>query len=100
LQRVIFELEVMKRFQYELEFNIIPGKEVTWHLVESNFFKKNEGRWGLASLGADRTHVQYEVEVAFGFFVPGWVTKKLTEVNLPKMLDSFEGQAKKVQAKG
>lgn len=96
-EKVIFELEVVKRFQYTLEFHRKEGTELSWRLLESNFFKKNEGRWVLRELSSGRTHVLYEVEVAFGFLVPGWVTKKLTEVNLPKMFEAFETRAKEVQ---
>ena len=94
LQKVVFEIEIMKRFQYTLEFHIDGEREITWHLVDSNFFKMNQGKWLLTPLDGKRTHVTYEVEVGFRFFVPGWVTKKLTEVNLPKMLESFEGRAR------
>lgn len=96
-QRVQFELEVVKRFQYVLEFNLKGKDEVAWHLVESNFFKTNEGIWKLKSKGKGETDVHYELEVGFGFLVPGFVSKKLTEVNLPKMLESFEAQAKKLE---
>lgn len=92
-KRVTFELEIMKRFEYTLEFNISP-EEVKWSLVESNFFKTNEGRWLLSPVGKDKTHATYELEVGFGFLVPGWVTKRLTETSLPKMLDNFEERAK------
>ncbi len=91
--QVKFEIEVMKKFEYTLEFSI-KKNEVTWKLVESNFFKKNEGRWNLSPNGKG-VQVHYELEVSFGFLVPGWITKKLTEVNLPQMFDKFEAQAKK-----
>lgn len=97
-QRVKFELEIMKRFQYVLEFAIRGHEEIAWRLVESNFFKTNQGHWRLRPEGAG-VHVEYEVEVAFPFFVPGWIVKKLTEVNLPKMFESFEGRAEDI-AKG
>ncbi len=97
-QQVEFEIEVVKRFQYTLEFKLVENQELSWRLVESNFFKKNDGRWLLKDLGGGRTHATYELELGFGFLVPGWVTKKLTEVNLPKMLDNFEARAKKVGA--
>jgi hypothetical protein len=43
------------------------------------------------------TWVKYELEVGFGFLVPGWITKKLTESNLPQMFDKFETRAKEIQ---
>jgi len=92
--KVEFELEVMKRFKYTLEFKIKGQEEIAWKLTDSNFFKTNEGMWKLTPKGKKETQVHYELEVGFGFMVPGFVSKKLTEVNLPKMLDSFEEQAK------
>src|ERR1041385_2420300 len=50
---VTFELEIVKRFQYTLEFEVIRGKgreEVRWKLKKSNFFKNNDGRWVLEPL--------------------------------------------------
>lgn len=93
-QVVQFELEVVKRFSYTLEFTEVEHKELSWRLTESNFFKKNDGRWILKDLGGDRLHATYEVDLNFGFMVPGWVTRKLTEVSLPKMLEAFETRAK------
>jgi coenzyme Q-binding protein COQ10 len=95
-KKVKFELEVIKRFDYVLEFQITPKSEVSWKLVSSNFFKKNEGRWKLKPSGSDKTEVKYSLDVAVSFLVPGWVTKKLTETNLPKMFAGFEGRAKKM----
>ena len=93
--RVKFELEVVKRFQYVLDFDLTHETDVHWTLVESNFFKTNTGAWLLKPLGESSTHATYELDVSFGFMVPGWVTRKLTEVNLPKMMESFENEALK-----
>ena len=96
LVRVHFELEVIKRFVYELEFALSPPGEITWKLVESDFFKENEGKWLLEEKSPEKTHVRYELKVGFGFFVPGFVAKQLTVVALPKMLENFEGEAARV----
>lgn len=90
---VAFELELIKRFQYTLEFSMIENREVVWTLIESNFFKANEGKWVLSPAGARATTVHYELDVGFGFLVPKFISKKLTEVNLPKMFDYFEKRA-------
>ena len=95
-KQVKFELEVIKRFDYVLEFDIKGQEEVAWRLVSSNIFKKNEGKWVLKEEGAGKTGVTYSLDIGLGFLVPGWVSKKLTETNLPKMLDGFESRAKKV----
>lgn len=94
--RVKFEIDLMKRFAYDLEFHLIPEKEVRWKLLESDFFKVNEGRW-IFSPQNQMTHVKYELSVQFGFLVPGWITKKLTENNLPQMFDKFEMKAKELK---
>lgn len=96
--RVVFEIEVMKRFRYMLQFNMTPQSEVAWKLVESNFFKTNEGVWRLSEAGPNLTQVKYELTVDFGFLVPGWATKKLTETSLPKMFDSYEARAQSLGA--
>ncbi|NBT57737.1 hypothetical protein EBT16_03025 [bacterium] len=93
---VRFEIDLMKRFAYELRFHLVPEKEVRWELVESDFFKVNQGRWILTPQQR-KTHVRYELAVGFGFLVPGWITKKLTESNLPQMFDKFETRALEIQ---
>lgn len=91
---VHFELELMKKFDYTLEFKITKPTEVAWKLVSSNFFKNNEGCWQLSAIDARSTQVHYELDVGFVFFVPGFISRKLTEVNLPKMFDNFEARTK------
>ena len=91
--KVQFELEIVKRFKYVLEFQMQTNQLVSWKLIESDFFKTNEGHWKLSANGTG-TKVEYALDVSFGFLVPGWISKKLTETSLPKMFESFEGQAK------
>ncbi len=93
--KVTFELEIVKKFQYTLQFEMKAPHEVRWKLVDSNFFKNNDGAWVLKPVSDTETEVHYELDVSFGFLVPGWISKKLTEVSLPKMFDNFESQAKK-----
>ena len=94
---VTFELEIVKRFRYTLEFAILGQGEVKWQLRSSDFFKTNQGKWVLREIDSSTTDVQYEIEVEFGFLVPGWISRKLTEVSLPKMLDAFEERANKLK---
>jgi ribosome-associated toxin RatA of RatAB toxin-antitoxin module len=79
-----------------VEFEIEVMKQVQWKLVESNFFKTNDGKWLLKEIGPAKTHVTYELDLNLGFFVPSWVSRKLTEVNLPAMFESYEKRAKTV----
>lgn len=91
--QVEFELEVIKKFRYTLEFDSDGKRRVAWRLVSSDFFKKNNGLWKLSDESETSVDVHYELEVSFGFLVPGWVTKKLTETSLPAMFDRFEARA-------
>ena len=84
-----FELELLKRFSYRLVFTRQGHEELHWKLAESDFFKKNEGFWKLEAEG-DHTKATYSLDVDFGFLVPSWVTKKLTQNQLPEMVKSFE----------
>lgn len=93
---VQFDINLMKRFQYTLLFDHPKPNELSWKLVSSDFFKCNDGRWVLESRGPSATHVRYELDVSFGFFVPGFIVKTLTETNLPALLDRFEEQARKL----
>lgn len=90
---VEFEIEILKRFKYTLEFSTTPFSEISWKLVEGEFLKTNNGKWVLKEKSKSQTLAIYETEVTFGFFVPNWVIKKLTEVNLPAMLEAFERRA-------
>lgn len=93
--RVDFTLDIVKTFKYSLEFHVPNENEVAWRLLESDFFKKNEGTWRFKAAG-DKTEVGYDLKVEFGFMVPGFIAKKLTEVSLPKMFDAFEKRARKL----
>lgn len=97
-KQVKFELEIIKRFDYVLEFSIPSKDEVSWRLVSSNFFKKNDGKWLLKRVDDKKTQVVYALDVGFGFMVPSWVSKKLTETSLPKMMQGFEARAKKLES--
>lgn len=94
-QLVDFEVEVLRRFRYTLEFDASKANEIRWRLVDSNLFTANEGAWVLKKVSDDETEVKYALEVGVKFLIPGWVAKKLTEVNLPRLLESFEERAKK-----
>lgn len=95
---VEFDLNVIKRFRYVLAFDVDPpGKgprRIGWRLLESDLFKENRGEWLIESAGKDEAKVRYTVEVAAKVPLPGWVLRKLTETNLPKMMENFEAAAR------
>ncbi len=96
---VEFDLNVIKRFRYVLAFDVDPAsgdgpRRIGWRLLESDLFKENRGEWFLESAGKGAVKVRYTVEVACKVPLPGWVLRKLTETNLPKMMDNFEAAAR------
>jgi len=66
---------------------------VEWSLVESNFFKKNNGKWEVKPAGTGKTDVLYSLEVEFKVPVPGFILNRLVKGSLPGMVKSFEKQA-------
>jgi ribosome-associated toxin RatA of RatAB toxin-antitoxin module len=66
---------------------------VEWSLVESNFFKKNNGKWEVKPAGSGKTEVLYSVEVEFKVPVPGFILNRLVKGSLPGMVKSFGKQA-------
>ena len=66
---------------------------VEWKLVESNFFKKNNGQWEVKPAGTGKADVLYRLEVEFKVPVPGFILNRLVKGSLPGMVKSFEKQA-------
>ena len=94
--RATYHVSMMKDVTYTLDHKEDQDKGlVEWTLVESDFFKKNIGRWELRDVGAGKTDVRYSLEVDFKVPVPGFILNGLIKKSLPGMLKSFEKQAKK-----
>lgn len=92
---VKYSLSMMgKQFSYTLNHreDLAQGI-VEWSLVESDFFKKNNGGWKIESKGPSQTQVHYHVDVEFSVPIPGFILKGLIKGNLPTMLKSFEKRA-------
>lgn len=93
--RVRYKVNVIKEVTYTLDLVEDETRgEVSWTLVESDFFKKNVGRWQLKDAGAGKTDVQYELEVEFKIPVPGLILNRLVKGSLPPMLKNFEKRAR------
>jgi ribosome-associated toxin RatA of RatAB toxin-antitoxin module len=96
---VQYSVNMMKEFTYTLAHKEDAKKGVIeWALVDSDFFKKNSGRWELKPAGKGKTEARYSLEVEFTVPVPGFILKRLVKGNLPGMLDAFESRAKKSKA--
>jgi len=94
--RVQYHISMMSQdIHYTLDHKEDPENGIVeWSLVESNLFKKNDGKWVLKPTGAGKSDVLYAIEVEFKIPVPGFILNRLVKGNLPGMVKSFEKQAK------
>ncbi|MBL7715710.1 MAG: hypothetical protein JNL01_09605 [Bdellovibrionales bacterium] len=96
VSRVAYQISMMGQdIQYTLEHTEDRAAgEMSWILIESNFLKKNAGKWSLKDLGGDSCEVRYEIEIEFTISVPSFILNRLVKGSLPSMIKSFEKQAK------
>ena len=81
---------MIKEVSYTVDQREDPEQGVVeWSLVESDFMKKNNGRWRIRSAGPGKTEVHYEVEVEFKIPVPSLILNRLIKSSLPDMIRSF-----------
>ena len=94
--RATYKVSMMKDVTYTLDHKESKDQGVVeWNLVDSDFFKKNTGRWELKDVGGGKTDVKYMLDVEFKMPVPGFILNGLVKKSLPGMIKSFEKQAKK-----
>jgi ribosome-associated toxin RatA of RatAB toxin-antitoxin module len=93
---VTYEVTIMgKEIQYKLEHEEFPDKGLmTWRLVESNFVRRNIGRWEITEKGASQAEVRYVIDIEFLIPVPGFILNKLVRGSLPGMIRNFEEKAR------
>ncbi len=90
--RVSYLLSMMgKDIRYSLDLTEHrESGSVKWELVESDFFKKNNGFWEITPAGEKSCSVKYGVDVEFKMWVPGPILNTLVKGSLPSMLKSFK----------
>ena len=86
---VTYTIEVIKRISYTLKMIGKAPSTITWSLLEGEMMKKNSGEWNLKGTNG-KTRATYSVDIEFGIFVPGMISKMLVGSNLPTMLKSFK----------
>ncbi len=91
---VTFEIDLIKRVRYTLRMKRSTNR-IDWTFVKGDMMKDNRGFWEVEDTADGKTKVIYQVDIKFGFLVPGSVVDMLTKVNLPQMLNSFKAQAEK-----
>jgi ribosome-associated toxin RatA of RatAB toxin-antitoxin module len=93
-------IEIMgKEISYTIEHHENPKTKMQWKLVDSNFLKSNEGFWELVEMPNGTTQVTYSVSIDFKIPVPSLILNGIVKSTLPKMLESFENEAKKYERK-
>ena len=93
--RVKYHVSMMKDVQYTLDLHEDSATGVVhWTLVESDFFKKNDGRWEIKHSAPGKTHVKYILDVEFKIPVPGLILNRLVKGSLPSMVKSLQKRAK------
>lgn len=86
---------LLKTVSYTLDVTEDPvTHSMSWKLVDSDVFSKNEGKWTLNPEGANKTKVKYELEAEFKIAVPEMILNKLLKSTMPMMLKNFEKFAK------
>ncbi len=93
---VEFELQIIKTFRYQLWLMETAPTEVAWKFHTGEIFKENSGSWKLTDTGDGKTKADYNISAKFGVFVPGMIEKKMIEVNLPMMMNSFKKRIESV----
>ncbi|MCX7944760.1 MAG: SRPBCC family protein [Deltaproteobacteria bacterium] len=91
---VTYEIDLIKRIRYTLKMKRLPNR-IEWTFVRGDMMKDNKGSWEVEELGDGKIKVIYQVDIKFGFLVPGSVVDMLTKVNLPQMLNAFKSQAER-----
>ena len=92
---VEFEVSLIKSIKYRLWLEADRPNSIRWTLESGDLFKKQTGSWELSEAGG-KTQAVYSLEVAFGMFVPGAMTKKVVEVNLPQMMDAYRKRVREL----
>ena len=98
--RVLFAAQMMKRVEYLLAFSFKRSSQVAWKLASGDgTFSKNSGAWHLKKGKGTSTLVEFEVDVEFGIWIPGFIAEGLIKNHLPKMLTSFKKRAEMKQSR-
>lgn len=93
---VLFEMNLIKKFEYTIKTKERANKSLEWTLVDSNLLTLDNGSWKLIELEDGFTEVTYSLELGFGRFVPKMLVDKMTDGMLPKMLAGFVERAEKI----
>ena len=94
-----YTVELIKTVRYTLELDMSDWcKKVVWKMTTGDLMSKNDGGWEFEKRGEKRCEATYSADIIFGSLIPGSITNMLTEINLPRMVESFKKRAETMAA--
>lgn len=93
---VEMSVSMIKDFTYSIIATLDEPNGLSWVFNQGDVFKSNSGSWKLKPISDQQTQVTYEVSADFKIFVPSMISKKMIEVSLPKMMQSYKDRIKKL----
>lgn len=93
-----YDLNIIKTFNYVLNLVEEENKSVSWSFDQGDIFSINSGSWQLKDLGDGKTEVTYnvEVDIKVKMLGAGMITKQLTKIQLPAMMNAVEKRAQEL----
>lgn len=92
---VEFHVNMIKSIRYKIWLTATPPGRVEWTWHSGDVFKSQSGSWSLKEKDG-KTEATYSIDASFGLLVPGAVTKKLVEVNLPIMMKAYHQRVREL----
>ena len=87
--RVRFLLSLpVKNVAYRLDYQMIPGRKLSWRMVDSDTLEDNSGEW-LVEQDGKGTKVTYTHRVKFPAWIAWAVSQPAFEKEMGKTLDKF-----------
>lgn len=87
-----FTVNVIKKIKYRLRFHKQAPEHFTWTFINGDLMKENRGSWELKKLDPNSTEAIYRIDIRFGMMVPKAIVDKLTETQLPSLLEAFKNR--------
>ena len=96
--RVVYTVSLMSK---EVTYTLVHREDaaqgqMTWSLIDSDFFKKNTGGWEIQEVSPGKTEIIYKLDAEFKVPVPGFILNRLIKGSLPELVKSFEKRATEI----
>ncbi len=91
---VEFTVDLFKRITYTLDMTLKRPNSISWHLIDADMMKRNDGGWKFAKAGKG-SKAEYTIDIDFKIWVPGPISDFLVNSSIPSTLQSFKAQIEK-----